>query len=201
MSDNKGGRPTKYENMTIKQAMAIKLPCVYFIKDSHGNIVYIGKTKNPSKRFENYRYKISHNGLLNNWLQTNTPYFDLILCNEHDLNNIEKKYIHEYRDDGIFNKIAGGEYPWIIDKDMPWSAGHIKSPSSIVMKYLENRGNTSKDKLKKIRVAIHKMNDIERCCFEVSVAKDNYNNSTFHDKIEKWLSIVEPKLTSCMEGR
>jgi len=193
------GRPSKYSTLTIKQAMAIKEPCVYFIKNINGYIVYIGKTKNPSKRFENYKYKISHNRLLNSWLGENTPYFGLILCNEKDLNCIEKKYIHEYKNNGIFNKIAGGEYPWIIDKDIPWSAGHIKSPSSLIITYLINR-TICKEKLQQVREAIKRMSDIQRCCFEVSLAKDCYDNYTFHDRIEKWLSIVEPKLVRCMEG-
>lgn len=197
---NNIGRPSKYNNLTIEQAMTIKFPCVYFIKSSNGDIVYIGKTKNPSKRFENYKYRICHNRLLNDWLKSNTPYFGIILCSEENLNSIEKKYIHDYKDSGIFNKIAGGEYPWIIDKDIPWSAGHVKSPSSIIMTYLMNR-HIDKKKLQETREAIKKMTDIERCWFEVSIAKDNYNNYTFHDKIEKWLSIVEPKLVSYMEGR
>ena len=182
------------KDLTVDEARLIKHPCIYFIKDVQGNVVYIGKTKNPKKRFEIYKYKISHNRVMNTWLQENNPIFDLLICEESELNKLEISYIHQYKDTNIFNKIAGGEYPWLLDEELPWSAGHVKTPSAIVLTHLRNR-NYNKEDLDKVRKTISKMNHKERCCFEVSIAKDNYEHLSFHNHMEKWLSIVEPKLT------
>lgn len=198
------GRPTSYkpsynkqaEKLCLKQAIKISEPCVYMISDMNDKIVYIGKTKNPKRRFQNYKYKTCHNILLNNWLKENEPYFVVIKLPENRLNEVEKELIKKHKE-YIFNKIAGGEYPWVRDLEKPWCAGHIKSPSALLLQRLQN--NKFKHHLiSETKKIIKDMNNKQRCMFELEVAKDYYEK--YQHSIEKWLNITECKMIECIEG-
>lgn len=201
---SKAGRPTKYnidyniqaEKLCLLGAMKIDYPCVYIITDKFNNIVYVGQTINPKKRFENYKYKTCHNKLLNDWLIDNEPFFIILKIEKNRLNEVEKYFIKKYKNK-VFNKIAGGDYPWIKDTYKPWSAGHIKSPSQLILHGLLN--NKCKSELiPLIKNTIKKMDNKQRCCFEIDIAKEYYNK--YKKNIDKWLNITNNKIIECLEA-
>lgn len=183
--------------LTIDQAIKIKKPCVYVIRKTD-RLVYIGKTTNPSKRFEHYKYKICHNKHLNNWLKLNTPTFDIFICNKENISVIETHLI-KLNKQNLVNIVYGNYNNWIEQDNKPWNAkAGVHCPSSILLMYLQNR---RLDNFKNYRAEIiakrNGLNDYERSLFEVDLARMFYDK--FKNRIDNWLSYTQDKLIQILE--
>ena len=83
---------------------------IYALADPEGGIViYIGKSKNPKKRFEQHLNKPS--SLIENWIFTlsksnKQPLLIILESVEKEHSNVkEKEYIEKYRNNSLFNII------------------------------------------------------------------------------------------------
>ena len=177
-------------------------PVVYGVVDKRdaSKVVYVGKTTNPKKRFENYRYwRSCHNALLRVWLEEVGDNAGVVFLEENpkDLDESERTHI-DVRRSTLFNLDKGGSHSWRKNKDFPWIAGPgIKCPSDLVTIRLRNRGHD----VSNTRHVIRSMNLRDRCLFEVNLCMDLfYQHHGFKDKLEKWLDITDEKLVNALEA-
>lgn len=191
-------KSTFISGLTIREAMKIKSPCVYVIRKDE-RLVYIGKTVNPRKRFEFYKYKNSHNDHLNNWLKLNTPTFDLFISDECNITYIETHLI-KLNKPKIVNLVYGDFNNWKERENTPWFAkSGVHCPSNIILMHLRNRRlQNFKDYKAKIVALRDEFNELERVVFELDLAKTFYNK--FESKIETWLSYTESKLINVLDN-
>jgi hypothetical protein len=182
-----------------KSVMNINEPVIYAICDEiTDNVVYIGQTKNPKKRANNYLYPNScHNVGLKKWLTTNGWYFKILEKNPPDLNGAEKKWIAEYKE-SLLNLNHGGEWNWREHNRLPWMAGKmVLCPSDLLLTTLRNHKYPNYSKIKEDLTNIRKTMTVkERVVFEVGLAMDWYD--TRKELIDKWLSYTQERLVLCL---
>lgn len=100
--------------------------------------------------------------------------------------------------DGLFNIMDGGEQAWRNHVTKPWMAGiGVKCPSSLALGRIGNREE-------RIRASAwrNKLNDADRCRFEVSVAIELLNVSPLGlaIRVNTWLDRCQKRLLECMEA-
>ena len=176
------------------------LPVVYAIGSKKtGKWVYVGKTTNPRKRFDGYRYPtICHNAKLRDWLIENKSdvFVEISHVGRNGLDDAERRAISMV--DGLFNIMDGGDQAWRNHVTKPWMAGiGVKCPSSLALEKIEDA--SERDRASAWR---EKLNDGDRCRLEVSIAIELLRISPLGvaDRVNVWLDRCQTRLLECMEA-
>jgi hypothetical protein len=146
-------------------------PIVYGLASVDGQIVYVGATTNPAKRFAYYqRAKDCHNVRLKQWLQNNKCCVHILHKGKAGLFDAERAEIQNRK--GLLNLIAGGAQNWRNHAQKPWMAGTgILCPSAIALKRLALFEHPCHSVIKEIVTAQRKrMTDLQRALYETQVA-------------------------------
>lgn len=202
---NKGGRP-KRERYSLRAAKYIVGPIVYGLtKNSDDEVVYVGITKNPYKRFQNYACeKYCHNPELKNWLSENKGMVDVLILEKKPKNIYEREkfWINEFSLDRLFNLVHGGDQAWRNHQSKPWMAGRgIKCPSDRLIMRLccENKRRFSGiiNRVHEMRLG---MSDIDRCQYEVGIAMEFDQVPMFNKSMRKWAKLAAHKVIPVLEN-
>ena len=182
-----------------KAKINIDTPVIYAICDDiTGKIVYIGQTKTPRKRSENYLYPNSCKNIeLRRWLKLNKWHFRVLEKNPENLGESEKKWIAKHKGT-LFNLNYGGDQNWRVHDRLPWMAGKmVLCPSDLLLINLKNRRYPRYTTVKKeISEIIKSMTVKERALFEVNLAMDFYE--VHRKSIDKWLWYTRERLVLCL---
>lgn len=187
--------------LSLIEASKIIESCVYVIHDGN-DIVYIGKTINPKKRFENYiKHKYCHNERLKTWLSGHNALIDLLITTPDKISEIEK-YLIRLNKPMLFNITYGDVSNWQYTKN-PWVAKlGVKCPSDLLLKFLKNR-SLDKNKYANLQLTLNnrfkEMSIFERVSFEVDLAMVYY--SRFRNQIEAWLFYTEDRMIKVLETK
>lgn len=178
--------------LTMKDAYKIKQPIVYGLCSAlDGEIKYVGKTINPSKRMQPYFYKKKFgNRRLKKWLYEtgDNLRFVVLELNPKNLSDAEIYWIHKLQGQ-TFNIDMGDGIRKPTEK-MPWMAGiSVKCPSDLLTLFLNNR-KTHRDIIETVNSIKKSMTPEDRMLFELSLAKKYENHVRFSRHINKWLDIV-----------
>ena len=168
---------------------------VYGLCDANGSIFYVGRTKNPKRRFANYQTPCScHNKALSEHINTiGGALVKILELNPKNINDAEIFWI-DRMGNNTFNLVGKPYQAWVAYKSKPWQAGTgVRCPSDYFMwlatKLQGEKAGGSFDKLLDIR---EDMSIMERCSFEVNV----YRGSRAEHKkdMKVWFSRCSSKL-------
>jgi len=192
---------TKYRK--LRQAKEVKHSVIYgIVGDEDLEIVYIGKTTNFYKRFENYLYYKPKNSALAEWMSKNGWHIIILESNPPDMNYSEKTWIKKLKPQ-LFNMVDGGDQNWRHHDRKPWMAGrNIKCPSDSLLLLLQNR---CREKYLRSFPVIKRLRDNmtlkNRVMFEVNLAMDFYEwgGGSIRKSFDRWLSYTKGRLIECLE--
>jgi len=192
--------------LSKKEAKKFKHSVVYGIaeKTNPENIIYVGKTLNLSKRSQAHIWNGGKgNSQLKTWFAKNDFVFVILSFEPKDINKTEKFFINKYKNQ-IFNLICGGEQTWRKHEAKPWNAKTgIQCPSSYLSNHLirNNKDSYIINKVNKSLELRNKMNDFQRCSYEIDIFNWLKNNQSFNFKrLEKWASYSLQKCIQKIEG-
>jgi hypothetical protein len=173
-------------------------PIVYGLAGSDGAIVYVGATRNPTRRFAYYRSnKNCHNDRLSAWLAKNEAFVYILHVGIDGLFEAERAEIKSRPD--LFNLIGGGEQNWREHAQKPWMAGTgILCPSALALRRMAMFGHPCHHAVKAIVTAQRNaMTDSDRTAYEVNVAR----TLPQCDRVKKWVSLTEDRVIQTLEAR
>jgi hypothetical protein len=160
----------------------IKKPIVYgIVPIGGGDPVYIGMTKNPTTRMDNYRNIVRcRNKRLANWLSKNKAGF-VILYEGKDYKRKEADLIRENHQ-SLFNLVRGGDQNWRTHRRKPWMAKTgIRCPSDAAIRIIGPDSRTPEYKDWRSGLS-----DAERCLHELTIAHQLKWHAGFMQVFEKW---------------
>lgn len=189
-------------------ACGIVNPIVYGLLDCRDSVVvYIGKTKNPKKRFEIYRnIKNCHNKLLKEWLKKTGSYVRFVVLedNPQDILVAESALIKQHKDQ-LLNQVIDDVVIYGTG-GMPWQAKTgVHCPSSVLIRKLMTPCRYSgykgkiKAKVDKIKKARDRMTVQQRVNFEVDLAMKFWDSNK--EEFERWIKLVGEKLITVLESQ
>lgn len=179
-----------YLLVSFETARKLSKPCVYAFMDGD-TPVYIGKTKDPSSRFESYQARKCHNMALSDWLKSRSNEFSVRIYYALDIHSLEKTLIKAHKKT-LFNMTDGDEAKWFIQsrEQSPWVAGRgILSPISEFLR------KWPRDEVKDaVKAWLESSTTKERCLAEIEVAMAQPMRH------HKWLAITTPKMLAVLES-
>lgn len=181
------------ELLTVLDAQKLVGSFVYGLCGEDGVIFYVGQTRSPHSRFKSHSDCTSNNARLKRRLRAEKGKLRvcILIANPANLNAAEREQIRFYPN--LLNLVGADHWAWsVVGEQKPWSAGPgIVSPSSFGMT------KTRADWKPKIKAAIAKMTDAERCNFEIGLYRDF--PLAIQRRLDKWLDIVQDKMIDCLE--
>ena len=206
------GRPTRYADdgsiagcaclLSLDVSAIAGTPVVYGIGSKQtGEIVYVGKSIHPQRRFEAYRSSTGcHNKLLSEWLlnHKNDVFVEVLHIGAEGMDAAETLQIKKLGK-RLFNVMSGGEQSWRNHVTKPWMAGiGVHCPSSLALKM---RGKEIDcDFVRSLRDG---MTVVDRIKFEVSIAMDMMALGPLHKVrpyVSKWLDRCEERMIAALES-
>ena len=172
-------------------------PIVYGLAGADNQIVYVGATRNPKRRFAFYRSnKSCHNDRLSKWLTKNDCFVHVLHKGLDGLFQAERREIKSRS--GLFNLICGGEQNWRDHAQKPWMGGTgILCPSAVILRNLKMTNNPCHGAYKKIWTARSaSMTDSERTIAEIQLAM----KLPQCNRIKKWLQVSSDRMIKHLEA-
>jgi hypothetical protein len=179
---------------------------VYVIADNLGIPVYVGKSRDISKRIGMYRRnKETHNKSLKDWIDKNkrTAKIYIYYCADYD--DVEKEIIKENHK-SLFNISHGEEARWYEGNakvKKPWVGMRGKTcPSAMYKRQLQSRFGTE-SRIKFCNEMKQLQNDKQRAIFEVLLGQDiidKLDGSHIAEDIKSWFAVVSVRLIKYLEG-
>jgi hypothetical protein len=164
----------------------ITQPIVYgIVAEGSAVPVYIGMTKNATRRMDNYRnIQRCKNIRLARWLENNNAGF-VVLYEGPDYRGHEAELIKESADE-LFNFVRGGDQNWRTHRRKPWMAKTgVRCPSDAAIRIIGNDSRTPDYKAWRASLS-----DAERCSHEVIVAREMSWHVGFMQVFEKWVEFA-----------
>ena len=206
------GRPSRYTQNghvdgfvclpSLDVSAISETPVVYGIGSKQtGEIVYVGKSIRPQKRFEAYRSASGgHNKLMSEWLlkHKGDVFVEVLHIGAEGIDTAETQQI-KTRGKSLFNVMSGGDQAWRKHVTKPWMAGiGVHCPSSLVLKM---QGKALDCDF--VRAMRDEMTVVDRIKFEVSIAMDMMALGPLNKVrpyVSKWLDRCEERMICALES-
>ena len=188
--------PAGRKTMPLREARAVAKPVVYGLCRPGGSIVYVGMTRNLSRRVRNYLSpKSCHNPKLREWLQIGDCSVTILHEGNDGLLGAEKHHI-AIRRKSLFNLVGGGDQNWRDHESKPWMGRTGRAcPSAMLLRYLgAAQVGDYREIRDKVRRARDQMSDCRRANYEASLAIQYFDHPGFGPQMREWFDLTRGKM-------